>query len=214
MLWIGASLMISVFMYSCGGNEDAAPQENAAYVIDKNCTFSYDENASSLKWTAFKTTDRIAVGGSFDSVLVTFTDTSYSPKQALRNASFTIFTNSVFTDNAARDETIRKFFFSQLKGDGTIIGEVKSVEGDDSAGGGTVKLKLNEVTRDIGFKYTISGNEIVFTTKINLNSFEGGEAVASLNTNCNEVHKGPDGISKLWPDLEIEVKASLIKNCK
>jgi len=204
-------------MYSCGGSDETTQQENsddATFIIDKNCTYSYDANASSLKWTAFKTTDRLAVGGSFDSIAVTLLDTSYSPKEALRNASFTIFTNSVFTDNPARDETIRKFFFSSLKGDGTIIGEVKIVEGNDREGGGTVKIKLNEVTRDIGFKYTISGNEIVFNTKINLNSFEGQEALTSLNTNCNEVHKGADGISKLWPDLEIEVKASLIKTCK
>lgn len=204
-------------MYSCSGSDESTQQENSevtAFIIDKNCTYSYDTNASSLKWTAFKTSDRIAVGGSFKSISVTLLDTSYSPKEALRNASFTIFTNSVFTDNPARDETIRKFFFSNLKGDGTIIGEVKIVEGNDSEGGGTVKIKLNEVTRDIGFKYSIRGNEITLKTKINLNSFEGEAAVTALNTNCNEVHKGPDGISKLWPDLEIEVKASLIKNCK
>lgn len=216
-LWIGASIMISMFMFSCGGQDEEASKKDdkkSSGIVDKSCVYSYDDSASSLQWTAFKTTERLAVKGSFDSIVVQLSDTAFSPKQALRNASFDIFTGSVFTDNPARDLTIKTYFFATFLGDGNITGEVKIVEGNDEEGGGTVKIKMNDVTRDVGFTYTIFGNKILLKTKINLNSFSGEAAITSLNTQCDEVHKGPDGISKLWPDLEIEVKAVLIKTCK
>jgi polyisoprenoid-binding protein YceI len=202
------------FFTACGdSNENEGNVVEGQISNDENCIYTYDDDASTVKWTAFKTTQRLAVGGRFDSVLVELPDSMHSPKEALQNASFSIITSSVFTDNTIRDGTLRNYFFGTLKNDGNISGEIKIVEGNDVEGGGTVMLNINDVKRDVGFKYTIEGNNIVIKTKINLNSFEGEAAVQSLNTECDDLHKGPDGISKLWPDVEIEVKAALKKKC-
>ena len=210
-----STLLIAIIFSACGEVEETQNKavEGQELVMDESCLYSYKADASSVKWTAFKTTDRVAVGGQFDSVLVFLPDTIYSPLEALEKVSFKIISSSVFTDNSMRDATIRKYFFSTLKNDGNIEGKVRIVEGDEKAGGGTVALTINDVKRDIGFKYTIVGNIITLKTKITLNSFEGEDAVQSLNTQCDDVHKGADGISKLWPDVEIEVKAALKKQC-
>lgn len=207
-------MMLSFLFIACGGETESESKVDSVDQSEgESCLYSYDEEASSVSWTAFKTTQRVAVGGSFDSVLVSLPDSVWSPKEALQNASFKIISSSVFTNNTIRDGTIRKYFFSKLKNDGNIEGNIKIVEGSDQAGSGTIMLNINDVKRDVGFKYTIKGNVIVIKTKITLVSFEGEEAVQSLNTECKDVHAGADGVSKLWPDLEIEVKAALKKKC-
>jgi polyisoprenoid-binding protein YceI len=214
-LWVAGALLLSVLMSACGEVEKEQKEavEEQELMQDESCLYSYDSDSSSVNWTAFKTTERAAVGGRFDSVVVSLPDTVYSPKEALEKASFRIISSSVFTENGIRDNTLRKYFFSTLKDNGNIEGKVKIVEGDNKSGGGTVMLMINGVKRDMGFKYNIVGNNIMLKTKINLNSFDGSEAVKSLNTQCDDLHKGADGVSKLWPDVEIEVKAALKKRC-
>jgi hypothetical protein len=212
-LFVGI-MMLSFLFIACGSEtENDSKVESVDQSSGESCLYSYDKEGSSVNWTAFKTTQRVAVGGSFDSVLVSLPDTIRSPKEALKNASFSIISSSVFTNNTIRDGTIRKYFFSKLKNDGNIEGNIRIVEGTDKFGSGTIVLNINDVKRDIGFKYTIEGDVIIIKTKITLVSFEGEEAVQSLNTECKDVHAGADGVSKLWPDLEIEVKAALKKKC-
>ena len=210
--WFLGMVLLSLVFTSCGTSEEKTEGEAVKEGAGEACIYTYNADSSKVNWTAFKTTDRLAVGGSFDSVLVVLPDSMHSAKEALGNASFTIIANSVFTNNSIRDNTLRKYFFSSLSNDGNITGNVKIVEGDDNAGGGTVELTINDVKRDIGFKYTIEGSVITLKTKITLKSFNGQDAVKSLNAECDDVHKGADGISKLWPDLEIEV-AALNKEC-
>ena len=212
--WFLGMTLLSIIFTSCGSNEDNGQSEDVKEeVVAESCLYTYNSDSSKVNWTAFKTTDHVGVGGRFDSVLVVLPDSMQSAQEALENVSFTIFSNSVFTDNSIRDNTLRKYFFSTLANDGNIMGIVKIVEGDNTSGGGTVELTFNDVKRDIGFKYTIEGSVISLKTKITLNSFSGEDAMQSLNTQCDDLHKGADGISKLWPDVEIEVKAVLNKDC-
>lgn len=211
--WI-LGMILPFLLTACGNDDDAEKKKDKnELAVEETCIYSYNSDSSSVSWTAFKTTDHVGVGGSFDSVLVVLPDSMKSAKEALKNVSFTIISNSVFTDNAIRDNTLRKYFFSTLSNDGNINGNVKIVEGDDTSGGGTVELTINDVKRDIGFKYTIEGNVIFLKTKITLKSFNGQDAVKTLNAQCDDLHKGSDGISKLWPDIEIEVKAVLNTDC-
>ncbi len=160
------AMIIPLALISCGSEEENQnEQEVQEEVIIEDCNYTYNAEASSIMWTAFKTTDRVAVGGSFDSVLVMVPDSNSSVIEALRNASFTVYTESVSTNNPARDLTIKKYFFGTLADDGRLEGAIKIVEGNDVEGGGTVKLKINGVTRDIGFKYSVEDNLITIKTK-------------------------------------------------
>lgn len=211
---ITLALLFPFVMIACGSEEESKnDKELQEEVVIEDCNYSYVSESSSVMWTAYKTSERAAVGGSFDSVLVEVPDSNSSVIEALRNASFDIYTESVSTNNPARDATIRKYFFATLADNGLIKGDIKIVEGDNKEGGGTVKLKINGVTRDIGFKYSVVDNLITIKTKINLSSFNGDPAIKSLNDFCDDLHKGSDGVSKLWPDIEIEVKAALNKDC-
>jgi polyisoprenoid-binding protein YceI len=220
-LQTGTIFFLSLFFVACGsesesvtdGEEVQKTEEVKPEVPKELCLYSYDSESSSLTWTAFKTMQRVGVKGSFNTVNVSIADSVYSLKEAIEKVSFEIDGRTVNTDNPERDKTLVKFFFATLKDEGSIYGEVKIVEGDEKAGGGTVRIKMNDVSRDIGFKYEIVGDEIILKTKITLNSFDGQDAVKKLNTECGPLHAGEDGVSKLWTDIEIEVKAKLNKKC-
>jgi len=213
--YLGALLLIAL-VFSCSSED--GPQIKVDVNVDhdesKECSYTYNADSSSLNWTAFKTNDRVAVGGSFDSLEVVLLEKEFtSPTQMLESASFKVYTSSVFTNNSIRDNTLRNYFFSKLDNEGLITGNFKIVEGDDQSGGGVVSIDLNGVKRDVGYEYAVDIDGISIKTQINLVSFSGQEAVQSLNKECDELHKGADGISKLWPEVEIVVKVVLDKKC-
>lgn len=215
-LIVGSFIVSVLLLGSCGDQEEVTneePLEKVVSVADEGCLYTYNAKSSSLNWVAFKTSDRVAVGGSFDSLKVMLSESVFSPMQAMENASFEVYVNSVFTDNSIRDNTLRKYFFSALIGGDVIKGKFKIVEGDDNAGGGSITLQLNNVTRDVGFEYTVDASVITIKTRIDLISFQGDQAINSLNKECDELHRGADGVSKLWPDIEIEVIVALDKKC-
>jgi len=43
---------------------------------------------------------------------------------------------------------------------------------------------------------------------MNLDTWNGQTAVASLNEACKDLHKGADGVSKTWNEVAIEVTSS------
>lgn len=38
--------------------------------------------------------------------------------------------------------------------------------------------------------------------------------LGKLNAECNDLHKGSDGVSKLWPTVDVKVVSTLKKICK
>ena len=39
------------------------------------------------------------------------------------------------------------------------------------------------------------------------------KAFESISNKCYDLHKGPDGISKTWKEVEVLIKAPIIKSC-
>ena len=93
---IASTIVIS----SCGGEK---PTENTA----TTCFYEYEKsNTISLKWTAYKTSEKIAVEGTFNNVLVTGGEKSTKLPEVLNAIKFTILTNSTNTTKPERDEKI------------------------------------------------------------------------------------------------------------
>ncbi len=64
-----------------------------------------------MSWTAYKTTEKIGVGGSFTEITLNDTKTGTSPEAILEGATFSIPVSSLFTDNDDRDSKLKEFFF-------------------------------------------------------------------------------------------------------
>ena len=158
-----------------------------------------------VTWKAYKTFEKLGVGGQFISV-------GYLPnkkegknfKELFVGSKVSIDLTQVDTKNEARDKTLVENFFSKLSGK-SIEGEIVSIQADKSKDGKRlytgrvdVNISMNGKTLLIPMKYNyVKGNFKVEGT-IDLFDFAANDALSSINKSCFDLHKG-----KTWNDVTI-----------
>lgn len=215
-IFLPIALFAAFTITSCGGGNHSAEstKEITAEEKEEICFFSYDEAAGAqVKWTAFKTSEKIGVGGQFDRVNVSSGDKSTKITDILQNIKFNIPTASTNTANVDRDKKIVTYFFGEMKTTDLILGQVKSCEGDNKSGTCTFYLTLNNVEKETTLNYTVEDNTIKLTGEIDMVDFGAEAAVASLNKVCEALHTGADGVSKTWSTVELAIETTLKKEC-
>lgn len=155
-------------------------------------------DSTKVKWTAFKTTDKVAVGGSFTQIELKDVKTGNSPEEVLEGVAFSIPVSSLFTDNADRDSKLKTIFFGTLKNTELLAGVLNFRDGKCM-----MSLSMNDVTKQVPLEYTFENNLFSMKTTLNLNDFGGSTALAAINKACYDLHKGPDGVSKTWETVDI-----------
>lgn len=155
-----------------------------------------------IKWTAFKTSSKIGVGGSFKDIKLKSKLTGRTIKEIAYGSEFVINTQSVETNNPSRNKKIEKFFFSNLLGGDTMTGSIGQLKEATL----TLNLILNKVSKAIPMKYTIIGSELKATGVIDVFDFKLGQQLQALNKACLSLHKG-----KTWNDVNIELIANFSK---
>ncbi|EMY78787.1 YceI-like domain protein [Leptospira weilii serovar Ranarum str. ICFT] len=186
---------------------------------DKNqtCTYSYDHTSTKFGWKAFKFTEKTGVGGSFDKIEVVGTTAGNSPEKAIQGLKFTIDPNTVNSGNNDRDAKIKSAFFYPLKKNGKIEGKVVSAKlnSDKTTGKGVIALTFNGVVKNLDVSFTLQeGNRLDANAKLELGDFKALTAVEALNQVCKDLHKGKDGVSKLWPEIELTISTQFKADCK
>lgn len=168
--------------------------------------FVVKPEATSVKWTAYKTTEKKGVGGEFK-VLNFENKEGASVEEALNNLEFSIPISSLFTKDEGRDAKIKTFFFGKMLNTELLKGTIKYNGTDYSAA-----LTMNGVTKDLPLQVDVTDQRrVTMTGTINLADWDALEALASLNKICYELHKGADGVSKTWEDVALEVSTYLRK---
>ncbi|MBS1986202.1 MAG: YceI family protein [Bdellovibrionales bacterium] len=181
----------------------------------QKCMLSLDPLSTSIKWTAFKTTEKLAVGGSFDQTnLHSGVPEAATITELLKGGKFTIEVSTVNTGNPTRDATLRTVFFSKfLKPE--VSGEVKKV-GKGDKGKMDVELDVNGVKKVLTFDYTYSEKDGAFEAKSKMDVMDFGLKAQheALNTACKALHTGKDGVSKTWTEVDLALVSKLRKTCK
>lgn len=200
-------LALSVFaltLYSCGGDTSGG-NKGIVHVDENNAESQSTQKAptsefqKSLTWTAFKTPAKVGVKGSFSDITLTNTKEGKTVEESLEGAKFSIDVTKVATGDASRDEKLKTFFFLSLAKPG-ITGSFGKFE----QGKVLVNLTMNGKEVSKTFTYSVSGNELTLTGKIDIVSDFGAEAsLKKLNEACFELHEG-----KTWSDVELEAKIS------
>ena len=207
-------LVIPFLIFSCGKKKKEATEEtNQETVQELACSYSYDNNSTIFAWKAFKTNEKIGVGGTFDTINVVST-TADSFEGLLKSIAFDIPTNSVNSNNPERDKKIFEFFFGKMEVGNKISGKVKKISGDENSGTATVFVMMNNVGNDVEMTYTFNQNTLDMEGEINLGDFNGQEAVKSLNDKCHDLHAGKDGGSILWPEVKLTLTTTIDKVCQ
>ncbi len=201
----GAMLLTGI-LASCGGSTEPEKQDKEA---EQTCLYRYVDNNSSINFTAFKFTDKTAVKGSFTAFEIEGLKKSDDPKKLIESLSFSIPVTNASTDNEERDGKIQTSFFQTFKTE-KITGKVKSLGENGDA---SVLIKMNAIEKEVMGKYTLNEGMFNFKATIDLNDWNGQEAIKALNTKCKDLHTGPDGKSMLWSEVEIEFATQLLNDC-
>lgn len=207
------SISFLTIITSCGGGNESTTENEVKDTVaaEPVCTYSYNHSTTGVYWTAFKFTEKTGVKGKFDSIEVSgYSDNVETVTDLVHNTSFTIYTSSVNSENLERDQKIMESFFGKMVNTSAITGTIMGVV-DNIA---TIKLKLNNIEKEITGKVTMEGELMKINVALNMNDFNGQDAIASLNKVCNDLHKGTDGKSVLWPDVEVIIETTLNKTCE
>jgi len=168
-------------------------------------TYSIEPKTTTINWTAYKTTDKVPVKGVFKTVTVTNSKASTNPFDVLNNLEFNIPVNSIDTKNEARDAKLVKDFFGSMKDTQTLKGHINLGKN----GKGDIDLTMNGMTAKFPISYVVSGQLAEINATLNLDNWKAQLAIEALNKVCNEKHKGKDGISKTWNEVDIHIVSYL-----
>jgi len=213
------ALSAAVVLASCGGNETAPAVETPKQdtVAAQVCTYSYDSTSTEIGFGAFKFTEKKEVKGSFLKFTIDSTIEANQIFDVFSKAQFKIEIEGLSTKDPGRDNTLKNSFFAAMDSTSFLTGKVVGII-TPNAGPSSfhVELKMNNIVREVYLEVqqTPNPDELILKGTINLDDFKAGKALASLNKACKDLHKGSDGKSVTWPEVNIYVSTKLKKNCK
>jgi hypothetical protein len=196
----------SLLFASCSSNNTTDAELDSGV---QECYYTINESSVQVNWVAYKFTDKTPVEGGFDQVNVTGFQTLNDLDKLINGLSFEIPVNSLNSNNPERDEKIKNTFFGSLRETGVLKGYVVSSNKDEVV----LSLSMNGLTKDVVGKSIYENGMYMFTAKLDLNIFNAGAAVQALNKLCYDLHIGPDGVSKLWDEVEIRFQCSVNEDC-
>lgn len=179
-------------------------KESKIEVKEATTLYNVDGETSQVKWVAYKTTDKVAVGGTFNTINIKNNLPASTIEEAINNTYFSIPVSSLFTENPTRDEKLKKFFFDVMDNTELISGEFNVSDQKTF-----LSIKMNGITKSFPIDLQLDGLEAVFTTTLNLKDWNLENALESINKACYDLHKGPDGVSKTWDVVDIKAIISL-----
>lgn len=190
---------------------EQAPAETDASntAASADCKYAYQADSTQIDWTAFKFNERTGVGGTFDRFDISGLQAADDPKEVFKYAKFSIPVASVNSNNADRDRKILKHFFGSMAETATLSGQMIEM-GDESA---AVAISMNNRTDTVDLDLNMDGERVSLSGTIEMSMWDAVASIDSLNTICYDLHKGADGISKLWPDVELSISTVLEKQC-
>ncbi|SIR41682.1 YceI family protein [Maribacter ulvicola] len=203
-----ASALLIVFA-SCKDAKKGEESKSVESTGDATEMFNLVQDSTKVSFTAYKTTEKLPVGGTFKKINFTKTTSGATAMEALNGTEFSIPVSSLFTNDptGTRDPKLLEFFFGVLK-DTELISGVFKVEGNKSS----IDVTLNGETQNILLTSEMNGEDrITFTGTMDLENWNALDAVASINKACEILHTGKDGISKTWSEVAVKAEVLLAK---
>lgn len=172
-------------------------------------SYSVDSESTVISWIAYKTTSKVPVKGQFSKLNVENSGKASSATEALDGLKFSIPINSLFTNDSIRDGKLKEFFFGTLKNTNLISGTIKMI--DERTG--TANITMNGISHELPISCTVIDNKTVnMEALLDLDDWKAQAAIKALNDVCKELHTGPDGVTKTWSDVKINVAVNLQYN--
>jgi hypothetical protein len=175
------------------------------------CHFELDKATSEVGWTAYKTTQKAAVNGTFKTIDVSGPMQAATLKKLLEGFKVAVHSDSLESNNPERNKTIAAQFFAKLV-DAKISGQLKDV--DEAQHTAKLVLNFNGQKHEVPMHYTYENNQLAATGSYDVTEFSASPALESLHKACEKLHMGSDGVSKTWPEVAVNLKGKISKVCK
>ena len=197
LIYAAVILFLGGQLISCKGEKKEAVE------AEKTLTqYQASEAGSSMQWTAYKTSDKVPVKGTFKEVKIVNSAKGENPAGALSDLGFEIPVKSIFTNDSIRDGKLQKFFFEVMQNSMTLKGKF-NVETENS---GQLEISMNGLSKSLPFNYEVEQDTIHVSATMDLNEWGAQAALESLNEACKVLHTGADGVSKTWNDVALNAK--------
>lgn len=198
--------ILTVSFTSCKNKKKETKSDERIETISTE-KFVIKPEATSVTWIAYKTTEKKGVGGEF-SVLKFDNKSGESVQEALNNLKFSIPISGLFTKDEGRDAKLKASFFGAMLDPELIKGTIKYSDSTIFA-----SITMNGVTNDLPLEISIiDERRVTMKGTMLLKDWDALGALESINKVCYDLHKGPDGVSKTWDDVAIQVNTYLRKN--
>ncbi len=194
-----------LFLNTSCKNENGKKKENETKIEIKE-TFTVSSEKTTVKWTAYKTTDKVPVSGTFNTINIDSKKRN-SALEALNDIEFSIPVSSIFSDNDERDGKLKASFFGVMLDTELLSGKLSFDENNMCS----AAILMNGEEHNLPLSYSAEGNTFTFKGVMNLEDWNATEAIEALNKVCFDLHKGEDGVSKTWNDVAVEITTVLNK---
>lgn len=203
-----------LFLAGCDSNDEKKSVENTTELevveAPKTCTYTYKPESVEILWKAYKYTEQVGVNGAFKSFELAGAKEADSPEAAIEGASVSIDTKSVDSGDPTRDPKIVEFFFSTLENGETLNASISNFNA--KAKTVDISIEMNGQTQLISGNYKVESNKLEAQFEIDVNNW--GASIDKLNEVCEDLHKGADGKSILWPNVTIYLITSFSETCE
>ncbi len=153
-----------------------------------------------IEWEAFKTLSKVGVKGKMPSFSLNGKVKGSSINQIIKATSISIDSSIVDTGKAVRDKTISTSFFKRMSSK-YISANVVSINPKGKQI--IIRIKANNITKNIPFSYSINGNKLFAKATIDVFDFQLHDSLKSLSRACKALHKG-----KTWSDVNLFLMAN------
>jgi len=195
-------LMVAMFSGQAWADSEAA-----------QCTYTLTD--AKPGWTAFKTTEKVGVSGSFKDYTLSSSTPGSTLSETLKGVKMSIVPSSVDSGVEIRNQTIATKYFAAFAPDTPFAVTVESVSGDEKAGTATLKVDINGAQKTLDFPYTVNeAGELTAKATMEMMDFGLKTAFDGIHLACEALHKGADGVSKTWTDVDLSVTAKISKTCE
>lgn len=208
------SFGIILLALSCSSDQKKAPELKKETVkpVKKVETIQINKEKIVANWTAYKFTERAGVSGVFNTINIKNELKGKSIQEVLKGLKFDIPVTGINSNNPERDKKLVNNFFNTMKNTSSLTGIINSVTGTNNQGTCSISFLMNDLSKPIKMEYHLVDNQYyVLKGILDLENWEGQEAINSLNKVCEKLHIGKDGISKLWPDVKVVIQLPLKK---
>ncbi|MEE2953758.1 MAG: hypothetical protein VX347_01130 [Bacteroidota bacterium] len=202
-------VLISIILMSCSNTKDSEKNIQDTLEFKKEeVLYSIDPNKVDIIWGGFKTTEKVKVVGVFEEFSFDRNGEFFPSIEALLSGmKFEIQTNSSNSGDPIRDLNLTNNFFKLVTKEFIIKGAFGDFEKDSV----TVNFDLFSESAPLKLAIDFNNSVLQLKGKVNMKTqFKSSKAFDRIHEVCYELHKGNDGISKTWEEVDIHIKASII----